>query len=68
VISYYRTYRKFYKTFQEALDQGVQKDCFATKFFAVADDYGFDKDQQMFVAGTLIEAGRPCIVDANIWL
>jgi len=44
--------------FQEALDQGVQLDCFATKFFAIADEFGFDSDQQMFVAGTLIEAGR----------
>jgi hypothetical protein len=43
--------------FQDGLDKGIQKDCFATKFFAVADDFGFDQDQQMFVAGTLIEAG-----------
>src|SRR5271170_6885426 len=49
------TYRRFYKSFQEELDRGVQKDCFATKFFAVADSFGFTKDQQMFVAGTLIE-------------
>jgi cytochrome P450 len=51
------TYRSFYKSFQEALDQGIQKDCFPTNFFAVADDFGFSKDQQMFAAGTLIEAG-----------
>lgn len=51
-------YRQFYKIFQEALDQGIQKDCFATKFFEIADDLGFNQDQQMFVAGTLIEAGR----------
>ena len=25
----------------------------------MADDFGFDPDQQMFVAGTLIEAGNP---------
>jgi hypothetical protein len=50
-------YRQFYKMFQDGLDKGIQKDCFATKFFAVADDFGFDQDQQMFVAGTLIEAG-----------
>ena len=52
-------YRSFYKMFQEGLEKGIQKDCFATKFFAVADDFGFDQDQQMFVAGTLIEAGIP---------
>jgi hypothetical protein len=50
-------YRKFYKQFQKGLDEGIQRDCFATKFFEVADDFGFDQDQQMFVAGTLIEAG-----------
>jgi hypothetical protein len=53
-----RIYRSFYKTFQEALDNGIQKDCFATKFFEIADGFGFDQDQQMFVAGTLIEAGK----------
>lgn len=52
-------YRSFYKMFQDGLEKGNQKDCFATKFFAVADDFGFDQDQQMFVAGTLIEAGMP---------
>lgn len=25
----------------------------------MADEFGFDADQQMFVAGTLIEAGTP---------
>jgi len=54
-----RTYRQFYETFQKRLEQGDQRDCFATKFFSMADDFGFDKDQQMFVAGTLIEAGTP---------
>jgi len=51
------TYRKFYKTFQEGVDEGRQKDCFATKFFKMAPEYGFDEDQQMFVVGSLIEAG-----------
>jgi hypothetical protein len=48
--------------FQEGLEKGNQKDCFATKFFAVADDFGFDQDQQMFVAGTLIEAGASTLL------
>lgn len=57
-----RIYRAFYETFQKRVEQGDQRDCFATKFFAVADDFGFDKDQQMFVAGTLIEAGKPTLL------
>jgi hypothetical protein len=53
-----RIYRKFYKTFKEAQERGEAKECFATKFFDVADQYGFDQDQQMFVVGSLIEAGN----------
>src|SRR5271156_2066746 len=60
------TYRRFYKRFQEELESGTQRDCFATKFFAVASDsFGFTKDQQMFVAGTLIEAGSDTTRNAN---
>ena len=41
-ISNCNTDRRFY-TFQEGLEKGIQKECFGTKFIAMADD----EDQQM---------------------
>ena len=59
------TYRKLYTSFKEEQEKGIQKDCFAKKFFPVADDLGFSKDQQMFVIGTLIEAATDTTRNSN---
>jgi len=59
------TYRDLYKSFQKDVERGIQKDCFATKFFPVADDLGFSQDQQMFVIGTLIEAASDTTRNSN---
>jgi hypothetical protein len=56
-ITYDSLYREFYLNFRKSVESGNQRECFATKFFSVAEEYGFDTDQQMFCAGTLIEAG-----------
>ena len=59
------TYRNLYKSFEEEQEKGIQKDCFATKFFPVADELGFSKDQQMFVIGTLVEAATDTTRNSN---
>ena len=47
------------------MENGTANECFATKFFSLADEYGFDKDQQMFIAGSLIEAGSDTTRNQN---
>jgi cytochrome P450 len=47
------------------MENGTANECFATKFFAMADQYGFDTDQQMFIAGSLIEAGSDTTRNQN---
>jgi cytochrome P450 len=47
------------------MEDGTAHECFATNFFAVADQYGFDQDQQMFIAGSLIEAGSDTTRNQN---
>jgi cytochrome P450 len=58
-------YRGFSQDFAKSMEQGTANDCFATKFFSVADQYGFDRDQQMFIAGSLIEAGSDTTRNQN---
>jgi hypothetical protein len=58
-------YRGFYQEFAKSIENGTANECFATKFFAVADQYGFDQDQQMFIAGSLIEAGSDTTRNQN---
>jgi cytochrome P450 len=60
-----RTYRRFYKSFQENLEKGIGKDCFAKHFFEQADEFGFDADQKMFAAGSMIEAGSDTTRNQN---
>jgi cytochrome P450 len=60
-----RTYRKFYQGFQENLEKGIGKDCFAKHFFEQADEFGFDADQKMFAAGSMIEAGSDTTRNQN---
>jgi len=50
-------YREFFQTVAESMKDGTQKECFATKFMENVDSYGFDEEQQMFLYGTLMEAG-----------
>jgi Cytochrome P450 len=58
-------YRGFYRDFAKSMEAGTANECFATKFFAMADQYGFDQDQQMFIAGSLIEAGSDTTRNQN---
>lgn len=58
-------YRGFYKDFAKSMENGTANECFATKFFAAADQYNFDQDQQMFIAGSLIEAGSDTTRNQN---
>jgi len=58
-------YRGFYQDFAKSMEDGTVNDCFATKFFTVADQYNFDQDQQMFIAGSLIEAGSDTTRNQN---
>jgi cytochrome P450 len=47
------------------MENGTASECFATKLFAAADQYDFDQDQQMFIAGSLIEAGSDTTRNQN---
>lgn len=58
-------YRGFYQDFSKSMENGTANECFATKFFSIADQYGFDQDQQMFIAGSLIEAGSDTTRNQN---
>ncbi len=60
----YRTTRDAFKGYYELMventEKGIQKDCFATKFYKETDSKkggGFDFDQKLFTTGGLIEAG-----------
>jgi len=52
-------FRGYYSLMLDKQSKGIQKDCFATKFYAEADTKypQFDFDQRLFTCGGIIEAG-----------
>jgi hypothetical protein len=53
------SFKGYYDLMEENTKKGVQKECFATKFYREADKSypQFDFDQRLFTTGGLIEAG-----------
>jgi cytochrome P450 len=52
-------FRAYYDLMLDNIAKGVQKDCFATKFYSEADSKypQFDFDQRLFTTGGIVEAG-----------